>query len=78
MGCNQTKVVGPKSDTNKQASINRGKVKIIPGSDSLKKNYTIGKKIGEGNFGRIYEAYNTADPSVHVAIKVLDKKKMDR
>jgi serine/threonine protein kinase len=52
-------------------------VKILTGASSLKKTYIIGEQIGEGNFGKVYEAKLTADSSCQVAIKVLDKKFMD-
>lgn len=33
--------------------------------------------IGYGAFGRVFKSYNLCDPSIQVAIKVIDKEAMD-
>jgi calcium/calmodulin-dependent protein kinase I len=43
----------------------------------LKANYQIDKDtpiLGKGSFGKVFKTYNKKDPSIKVAIKVLDKK----
>ena len=45
----------------------------------LKHNYCIDKTtqvLGTGAFGKVFKSYNRNDPSIKVAIKVLDKSKM--
>lgn len=66
-----------KSKNYKEITLKRGQVQIKTGVDSLRKTYTTGKQIGAGNFGKVFEATLTADPTCKVAIKVLDKKYMD-
>lgn len=65
------------SNLRKSVTLARGQVKIKTGASSLRRTYRIGKQIGEGNFGKVFEATLTADSSCKVAIKVLDKKFMD-
>ena len=59
-------------------SIEAFKGKNQQGVAELKKVYTIDnrKVIGAGQFGRVFEAYHTADTQTKVAIKVLDKHQM--
>lgn len=46
-----------------------------PESYSKKKEYTFNKTLGEGTFGIVRSAvWNTADPPIGVAIKVISKK----
>lgn len=45
----------------------------------LKLNYQIDKntrELGSGSFGKVFKTHNIKDPSLEVAIKVLDKKKL--
>ena len=45
----------------------------------LKQNYkfdTTCALIGYGAFGRVFKSYNLCDPSIQVAIKVIDKEAM--
>lgn len=79
MGCKQSSDAKlPTSNSYKKAiTFKRGSVKITTGAKSLRKTYTVGKQIGAGNFGKVFEGTLTADPSCSVAIKVLDKKNMD-
>jgi serine/threonine protein kinase len=80
MGCkNSTDAKIPKTNSTfkKAITLRRGSVKIKTGANSLRKTYSIGKQIGAGNFGKVFEATATADPTCKVAIKVLDKKFMD-
>ena len=51
-------------------------VQILLGVDALKKTYKISQKLGEGSYGCVYAAENISDPSIKVAIKVLDKRQM--
>lgn len=44
---------------------------------ALKAQYDIDKRIfGSGHFGKVYKATNKADPSITVAIKVIDKRNL--
>lgn len=52
-------------------------MKIKSNDKDFRKNYKIGKCIGRGSYGEVFEGYMTADPTVKVAVKVLDKKNMD-
>ncbi len=45
----------------------------------LKQNYNLSatsKVLGAGSFGKVFLSSNLSDPSFHVAIKVLNKKKL--
>ena len=45
----------------------------------LKKQYVIDKNVlGAGSFGKVFLGTNLKDKSMKVAIKVLDKSKMDQ
>jgi calcium-dependent protein kinase len=44
----------------------------------LKKQYDIElKPLGEGSFGKVFKASNKSDPTVKVAVKVINKHGMD-
>ena len=44
----------------------------------LKKQYNIElKPLGEGSFGKVFKASNKSDPSMKVAVKVINKHGMD-
>lgn len=48
------------------------------GVHELKMNYCIDEKtqlLGTGSFGRVFKSYNLNDPSIEVAIKVIEKTK---
>jgi hypothetical protein len=50
------------------------------GVSELKKNYIISKKskqLGSGAFGSVFKTSNIHNPNHHVAIKVLDKIKLE-
>lgn len=47
------------------------------GKDELFKNYTYTKLSGKGSMGTVMFASSKHDPSVTVAIKVIDKKGLD-
>ena len=45
----------------------------------MKNNYEISnttKVIGNGAFGKVFKSFNRHDPTIKVAIKVLDKNKL--
>ena len=55
----------------------RSEVVIKSGVASLKAEYDIDKKLlGAGHFGKVYKGTNKADPSIAVAIKVIDKRNL--
>ena len=35
------------------------------------------KELGEGSFGKVFKAKNKQDPDIQVAIKVINKQKLD-
>lgn len=50
---------------------------ICAGVTALKAQYNIDKNLfGSGHFGKVYKATNKADPSILVAIKVIDKRNL--
>lgn len=82
MGCNSSKQkhrmpVGGIRGRNK--SLQYGSKFKGQGAAELKKNYTINSEtplIGKGAFGKVYKTSSTADTSMVVAIKVIDKEKI--
>lgn len=45
----------------------------------LKAVWDIGAKpLGQGAYGTVYKATSKSDPNHHVAIKIIDKSKLDR
>ena len=80
MGC-ITSTEDSKPTLRKQAqlkiALNKGRAQ--QGVRELKQNYCIDKTtqvLGTGAFGKVFKSYNRNDPSIKVAIKVLDKSKM--
>ena len=66
MGCVNSSNTGNKAE--KRAPV------ITLGVNELKKCYKINTKfIGSGAFGKVFIATNKADPTVQVAIKVINK-----
>lgn len=60
----------------KKSSIQRrSEVVISAGVDALKAEYEIDQNmLGSGHFGKVYKGTNKADPTITVAIKVIDKR----
>jgi len=55
----------------------RSEVVISAGVAALKAEYEIDKRVlGAGHFGKVYKGTNRADPSITVAIKVIDKRNL--
>jgi len=51
------------------------------GVHELKQNYVIDKTtviLGSGAFGKVFKTHNKHDKSFQVAVKVMDKHKLDR
>jgi calcium-dependent protein kinase len=50
---------------------------VKAGLKELMKNWNLDKKcVGVGCYGQVFLATNTQDPTVHVAVKILNKSKM--
>jgi serine/threonine protein kinase len=58
-------------------SARRSIVKVKAGLKELMNNWNLDKKcVGVGCYGQVFLATNTQDPTVHVAVKILNKSKM--
>lgn len=60
--------------------IKAGEASMHQGTYELKQNYKLDastKVIGSGQFGKVYATHNLFEKNLKVAIKVMDKEKLD-
>ena len=70
-------MIAESSKKGKSSIQRRSEVVIRSGVAALKAEYEIDKNLlGAGHFGKVYKGTNKADPSLAVAIKVIDKRNL--
>ena len=74
--CTQVNQKGPQKP--KLEKLSSGIVKSQAKCKDMNQQYDIDmKELGEGSFGKVFKAKNKQDPDIQVAIKVINKQKLN-